>query len=341
MSDSQKRPKILISTGIYPPALGGPAEYAKNLKMALQKAGHAVKVKTFTLENKLPTGIRHLFYFLKIIPSVWQADYIIALDTFSVGLPTVLAARIFRKKVVIRTGGDFLWESYVERTGEEVLLSHFYKDCLTKFSLKERIIFSLTKWALRSASAIVWSTKWQQDIFLVPYALKMQKHYFIENYYAPKRESVSSAQKIFVAGTRDLKWKNQARLKLAFQNVKARFSDIYLDASQSTHDEFIKKIKNCYAVVLVSLGDISPNMILETISFNKPFILTRETGLHDKLRDIAVFVDPLQEKDIEEKIIYLLEAENYARQIEKIRNFNFVHTYEKIAAEFLDVYKQL
>ena len=58
--------KILITTGIYPPKIGGPAQYAKNLKEAFEKMGNSVSVKTFTIENRIPTGIRHIFFFLKI-----------------------------------------------------------------------------------------------------------------------------------------------------------------------------------------------------------------------------------------------------------------------------------
>jgi glycosyltransferase involved in cell wall biosynthesis len=336
-----KTPKILISTGIFPPALGGPAEYARNLQISLKNLGLEVEIKTYGFERKLPTGVRHLFYFFKILPSVLRADYIIALDTFSVGLLTVLVARMLGKKVVIRTGGDFLWESYVERTGQEVLLRNFYKECQGCFNLKEQIIFKLTAWTLAHASAVVWSTLWQRDIFLEPYGLANQHHYVIENYYAPKKTFVTPAAKIFVAGTRDLKWKNQARLKRAFGNVRDKFPDISLDTSVTTHSEFIEKIKNSYAVALVSLGDISPNMILEAVSFNKPFILTRETGLYDKLQNIAVFVDPMSEKDIEEKIAYLLDSVNYERQVEKIKHFNFVHTYDDIAREFLKIYNEI
>src|SRR5690349_109454 len=107
--------RILIATGIYPPKYGGPAQYALNLKKEFEKLGHKVSVKTFNFEDYLPTGVRHIYYFLKIIPSVMFADHIIALDTFSTGLPATVAANVFGKRIVIRVAGDFLWEGYAER----------------------------------------------------------------------------------------------------------------------------------------------------------------------------------------------------------------------------------
>ena len=84
--------KILITTGIYPPKIGGPAQYAKNLKLAFESQGNTIAVKTYNLENYLPTGFRHAYFFLKIIPKILSSDWVLALDTFSVGLPTVLAS---------------------------------------------------------------------------------------------------------------------------------------------------------------------------------------------------------------------------------------------------------
>ncbi len=91
--------KILICTGIYPPDIGGPAYYAKELNDEFLRQEHHAKVLAYKLEKRLPTGIRHLFYFFRILFVVLKIDLIISLDTFSVGLPAVLAAKIFRKKL--------------------------------------------------------------------------------------------------------------------------------------------------------------------------------------------------------------------------------------------------
>src|SRR4051812_26577287 len=119
--------RILIATGIYPPEIGGPAEYAQELKNAWIARGHSVEVKVFSRFNFLPSGVRHLAYFLTLLPAIFKTDSILALDTFSAALPAVLAAKLARKKIILRTGGDFLWEAYVERTGDLVLLRDFYQ----------------------------------------------------------------------------------------------------------------------------------------------------------------------------------------------------------------------
>lgn len=327
--------KILISTGIYPPHIGGPAQYAKNLKEAFEKLGHEVKVKTYRVERYLPRGVRHLFFFLKILPALFWSDFAIALDTFSVGVPTVTAGALLKRPVIIRTGGDFLYEQYVERTGKLVLLREFYKTELRNFSWKERIIFRLTHWELARASFVVFNTFWQRYIWAKPYALDLTRTQIIENFYGPKLPSYEPGRKNFIGGARPLKWKNFETLKRTFSIVKQKAPDLFLDLATAPYEQFLSKIQHSYAVILVSLGDISPNMILDALRANKPFILTHETGLYDKLRDVGIFVNPLAAEDIAEKILFLSQPKNYENAKRKIEGFSFTHGWDEIAREFL------
>ncbi len=334
---------ILIATGIYPPDLGGPAEYAKNIETEFRKMGNMVFVKAFGFEKKLPTGLRHIWYLFRLLPIVRKVDLIIALDTFSVALPTVIVAKIFKKKVIIRTGGDFLWESYVERTGEKVLLTRFYETRKSNFNLKEKVVFWLTKFVLHSVSAIVFSTTWQRDIFVPAYKLDKRKNFIIENFYGqkvsfPKKAEQNNTSKIFVSATRPIKFKNNELLKEAFVEAKRFDKYIILDTEPVPHKEFLEKIANSYAVVLPSFGEISPNMILDAISAGTPFIVTRECGIYDRIKDIAIFVDPLNKEDIRDKIIYLANENIYKAQKRAVESFSFTHSWGQICREFLSVY---
>lgn len=313
---------ILIATGIYPPRIGGPAQYAKNLYETWVKAGHIVTVKTYDLEYSLPTGIRHIYYLIKIFPAVINSDFVLALDTFSVGLPASIIGKILNVPVIIRTGGDFLWEGYVERTKDKVLLRDFYNTRQNSLNIKEQIIYLLTKFTLKIATKIVFSTKWQKDIWMKPYEIKEDKVSIIENFYGPKRES-SLQDKVFLGSTRPLVWKN---LDILPKEVVTK---------NMSYEEMMDAMSKCYAVVLASLGDISPNMILDAISFNKPFILTKENGISDRVKDIAIFVDPLNSEEIKEKMNWLLDRKNYEEQKKKIEDFKFTHTWQEISQEFL------
>ncbi len=352
--------KILIATGIYPPDIGGPAQYTRGVEEAWKKEGYEVQVLAFRFEHKLPTGIRHLYYFFRVLFALPGVNFVFSPDTFSAAIPALFAAKLLGKKIIIRTGGDFLWEWYVERTGDLVLLKDFYNNTnyepdtkvrkkrgIDKLNLKERIIFELLRLLFRHADATIFSTAWQRDIFQRPYSLNLKKCFVIENYYAPREQGHSyvptnvGMKKVFVGGVRDLKWKNMPRLKNAFAQVQKKGLPITLQWETGSRGQFLLDIESCYAVIIASLGDISPNTILEAIASGKPFILTRETGLYEKLRDIAVWVNPEDINDIAEKIVWLSDEKNYAEQCKKVMAFSFTHSYEEIAKEILKVRNRL
>jgi glycosyltransferase involved in cell wall biosynthesis len=103
------------------------------------------------------------------------------------------------------------------------------------------------------------------------------------------------------------------------------------------YERFQEKIRNSYAVILVSLGDISPNMILDALRAGTPFILTRECGILDRVGECAVLVNPQNEQDIAEKILWLSDERNYKNQADKISLFSYTHSFEQISREFLAI----
>ncbi len=340
--------KILIATGIYPPDIGGPAQYARGVEDAWQKQGHKVKVLCFRLERKLPTGIRHLYYFFRVLFSLPRVDFVFSPDTFSAALPALLAAKLLGKKILIRTGGDFLWEWYVERTSDLVLLRDFYHTRMNRLSLKERVIFRLMRFLFRHADAIIFSTAWQRDSFEKPYHLDLKKCVIVENYYGQREPSNHSdvlentrMEKVFVGGTRALAWKNISRVQEAFARLHTNGIPTSLRLQTGSRGQFLLDIQSSYAVILASLGDISPNTILEAIQYGKPFILTCETGLYEKLKDIGVWVNPESVDDIVAKIEWLLDEKNRATQTARVCAFSFTHTWEEIAEEIGMIYRTL
>jgi len=120
--------KILITTGIYPPDIGGPATYSKLLFDELPKKGIEVEILSFGEVKKWPKIIRHIAYFFKILSKTKGVDVIYAQDPVSVGLPTTLANKFLRKKFFIRIAGDYAWEQGVQRFD--------IKDDLDTFSAK-------------------------------------------------------------------------------------------------------------------------------------------------------------------------------------------------------------
>jgi glycosyltransferase involved in cell wall biosynthesis len=334
--------RILIASGIYPPDIGGPAQYARNLYETWKSQGHSVKVAAYRWERAFPPIVRHILFFLKIFRKGYNADLILVLDTWSAAVPTMCACALMNKRYLIRSGGDALWESYVERTGDLVFFRYFYKKSLNKLSFKEKMMFSLGGKALRRAKRVIFSTKWQRDIFSEAYSLDNKKLSIVENYFGKRVEPRKPEQRIYVSAGRTLKLKNMENLRVAFEKARVQIKklnlpDISLDCSRAIHDSYFEKIRNAYAVIVASLSEISPNTIIEAIQAGTPYIVTKENGLMERIGKTSVTVDPLDIDDMSEKIVWLSDPQNRSIQADKILGINFVHEWSDISKEIIDI----
>lgn len=109
--------KVLITTGIYPPEVGGPATYTKLMEGRLPALGWAVEVLPFRTVRSLPKIIRHLAFAWKALRAGRDADVIYTQDVGSVGFPSLIAAKLLRKPFAVRVPGDYAWEQSTQRFG--------------------------------------------------------------------------------------------------------------------------------------------------------------------------------------------------------------------------------
>jgi glycosyltransferase involved in cell wall biosynthesis len=340
---------ICIATGIYPPEIGGPSVYARELLDALLIQKYKASVVTYGNLKKFPTGLRHILFFLKLVFDAFQCDFIIALDTFSVGLPAVFFSKIFRKKIVLRIGGDFLWESFVERTKEEIKLSDFYK-LRRKFSIKEKIIFNLTKFVLHSVDVIVFSTEWQKNIMSESYNLNQYKIKIIENFFPNKffteqvrssdqsQNIIEKSKRVFMSPSRNIFIKNKKRLLEAFKKIKSEYPDVVLDTESVSSEVLREKIVKSYAVVVNSFSEVSPNIVCEAIGSGVPVILTSDNGLSERLANMVLFIDPFSVDDLVANIKYMLDFDVYQSYKKNISLSSYSHSWDEIAQEFINLY---
>lgn len=105
-----KNKKILIATGIFPPQVGGPATYSQLLLKELPQRGFEVRVQSLGWLIHYPKVLRHFFYFFKVLKNAFWANVIYAQDAVFVGLAALVAAKLTRKKILVKTVGDYAWE---------------------------------------------------------------------------------------------------------------------------------------------------------------------------------------------------------------------------------------
>ncbi|MDD5589871.1 MAG: glycosyltransferase family 4 protein [Candidatus Portnoybacteria bacterium] len=120
--------RVLITTGIFPPDIGGPATQIEYLASGLSRRGFSVSVLTygapekkvrpfllFAVSKVWPAGLRHFLYFFKLFFLARRSDLIYTTDLYSPGYYSMLAAKFWRKKLVVRFAGDSAWETAQNR----------------------------------------------------------------------------------------------------------------------------------------------------------------------------------------------------------------------------------
>ena len=107
--------RLVVATPLYPPDLGGPATYSYLLEQELPKRGITIELVKFADVRHLPKLVRYLAYFFNVLKALRTKDAVLALDPVSVGLPSMLAARVARKPLFLKVGGDYAWEQGTQR----------------------------------------------------------------------------------------------------------------------------------------------------------------------------------------------------------------------------------
>ena len=164
--------KILLATGIFPPDAGGPATYGALLVKHLEAREHKVRVATYGsagVSRKIPKGIRHIFYFFACLWHGAGADIIFAQDTVSAGFPAALAAKLLRKKFVLRVPGDYAWEQGVERFGVRDSIDVFSRFARSpeerrKYSRRVRSLLVLQRFVANFADVVIAPSKYFQKM---------------------------------------------------------------------------------------------------------------------------------------------------------------------------------
>jgi glycosyltransferase involved in cell wall biosynthesis len=326
--------RIVISTGIYPPDIGGPAQYAKGVKESLERSGHAAPLAVFGFLKRLPTGIRHILYAVKLFYTAWGADAIFAFDTYSVGVPAAFVGMLLRVPVVIRVGGDFVWESYVERTEALIPLPHFYQR-MPSLGIKERIAYFFVRWMLRHAH-LAFNTQWLLDIWQPVYGFSRERAEVIGNVIGERIPSDTSDRTMLLYG-RSLVLKNAPAFRRAYARARKRGLDITLEERTVPYEQFIERIRSSHAVVLPSVSEVAPNTVIDALRCGKPFLLTKYSGYAEEFKDYGVIVDPLDEEDMARGMEALADEKGYKALCAHIATFDTIRTYDDVAADLLRI----
>ena len=170
--------KVLITTSIFPPDIGGPATYAELVAGALSDNGFKVCVLTYSRQfgvkgdsthkfkvvrvwGKWPKWIKHLIFGVKLLGLTRKFDAIYALNVWSAGFPSLIASKIFKKKFLIKIVGDYAWEVGVGKNRVKFLIDDFQKAVKIGWI---GILYKLQGWICKKADAVIVPSKYLAGI---------------------------------------------------------------------------------------------------------------------------------------------------------------------------------
>lgn len=324
--------KIVIATAFYPPRSGVHATYAAGIEEGLKTLGHEVVI---CAPHLLPQGISHLVYICQLFFALRSASCVLALDTWSVGMPAYVAARLRGVPLALRIGGDFVWESYVARTGETVRLSDFYIPT-RKLSWKERLISRFTRVLLKTAYPL-FTTRFQRDLWKRAYDMSDERVRIIENYMPKTIGTYLPATGLtLVSAGREIGLKNTDLLKRVVARLANDHPGLTLDTRLLPREEHLKRIAASYAVIIPSFSEVCSNTAFDAVMCGKPFVMTSDTGTSERLSECGLFVDTRSESALTQAIESLLDPVTYERLATNARNFSHQHSWEDIAREIVE-----
>ncbi|MBI5222633.1 MAG: glycosyltransferase family 4 protein [Candidatus Magasanikbacteria bacterium] len=169
--------RLLIAADIFPPESGGPATYCVTLANELTKRGDEVKIVSLnsssdashvscnmyhvTKRNKL---LKYLLYIYLLWKHGKNIDVIYAMGPVNAGLPALIAAKLRRKKFVVKVVGDYAWEIASQKYKVESIkpIDEFQKHggC----GLKISVLRFVERFVVRKADQVIVPSKYLKGI---------------------------------------------------------------------------------------------------------------------------------------------------------------------------------
>lgn len=361
--------KVLLAAGVFYPDVGGPAIHVAKIADRLSKEGFAPVVvsygddpenKAFSfrikrISRRYPKILQWIFYFWTVFKESLNSQVIYAFDPTAAGIPACVASYILGKPFIIRIGGDPIWEREAELGRRVMPIVNYYDQGL--YIQDKPTLFKIIKSILKHAETVVFYNQFWKGFYNKYFDLPLEKIKIVKNPVF-RREKASSKlddnPQIIFAG-RFVTYKNLPLVLRAFNKVREKLGkgkllligkgpeiDKLLELKKSLsfgqsiefieslpQEKLFEKVRESALAIGPALSEFNPNFILEALSFGKPVLLSKGHGLSVDLPNKFIF-DPLDQKDFEDKLEYLLKQENYSEAVGEINEIDMSQTWEKV-----------
>lgn len=237
---------VLFATGIFPPAIGGPATYVRTVAPLLAARGWRADIVTYgdaktdpapagttraVVLAALPPGVRHAAYVWRVLRRARRADIVFAMDPVSSGLPASLAAVFARRTFVIKIVGDYAWEQGQSRYGVTDLLDLFQEK---RYGGAVERLRRIQRFVVRRAARVVTPSRYLAGI-VRQWGVPEARVRVVENAVdahglplAPDAAALAARPPEIVSAGRFLPWKGMAQLVVALPAIRARVPGAHL-----------------------------------------------------------------------------------------------------------------
>ena len=249
--------KILVATPIYPPEIGGPATYVKELADRLNKK-HALTIVAYTdvynpwpntklipITKRQPLPIRLLKFFLAVFRESKSVDLIYVQNAMAAGLPVALVSVLTGKPFILKFVGDEAWERATQHHLTTKRLEEFLNNPDKNWRI--RIMMIIQGFVLRRASVVTTPSEYLgQEIQKV---YKIQKGRVITNYNAAEKSEIlpfeyTRNKHQIVTTARLVAWKGVDGTIRAIEILKIKYPDVkFIIAGDGPEMENLKKLQ--------------------------------------------------------------------------------------------------
>jgi glycosyltransferase involved in cell wall biosynthesis len=339
--------RILITSSIFPPEIGGPATYVYEFSKLAMGLGHKIRVVTladtkpmtlkgaevFQVKRSRQRFLRELALFSRILRAGRGFDVIYAQNPAAIGFPSVLAGKLLRKPVVVKYVGDTAWEKAFREGKTRRLLEDFLKRPDANAS-----IIRIQRYTLRNATGIITPSGYLKRVLTRFYKIPEEKISVVPNAVSVAGIRIrKSKNPTLITVARIVPWKGiqdvvdlmpdllvkrpdieylivgagpyEADLRRKVREMKLSGSVRFL--GPLPHKETMEKIASSHVFVLNSLYEGMPHVLLEAMALGTPIVATDVCGNPELIEDDkeGCLVRPGDKKAIKSAIEKLLTDE--------------------------------
>ena len=370
---------ILITVGIFPPDIGGPASFVPKISDFLIENGHNVKIICLSevgnintednfdvirikRSNNLP--IRWIKTIYQIVKNGRRSDLIFV---NGLGVESAIANLILQKQLIRKIVGDPVWERAYNKKRITESFDDFQNN---KHSFLIEVQKLLRNWSINSAEIVITpSDHLKSFVSGIGYSKKILKINNGVNITDINRANESKADINLIIISRLVVQKNinivieamklldNKNLKLSIIGEGGEFSKIESaihDLNLENQVQLLGKIDNnkisqflLTADIFIQASDYEglPHSVLEAINYEVPILSTETGGCKDLLNDgERGFIIPMppNEKVIAENISFIIEnkAEATKRANEAKLFIDKKHNFLEQANQYMKIFEQ-